>query len=228
MSQFSSQIQELNFAYRQKLEAEKKVAELSEQLQSINNKYVVMLEAKELLAAVSDSNTTAVLDYIMSIINKALSELFQHDVRRVYLEKTMHASQYAHIKVKVVNADGMERDLTLQSGTGLRQVISFLFIVSLIEIRKGRRILLMDELLSGLHSEAKQVVTDIMRIFAEEGFQFIMVEYGVDELGRLYLVEKPNNTAYVTPLDGKYNNEVFVFHRPVEDVDMSVSEETEE
>ena len=229
MSQFTSQVQELQFAYRQKVQAEQKVQELSSKLKTLSDQYVIMLEAKEILAAVSDSNTTAVLDYITSIINKALSELFPYDKRRVYLEKNMHANQYAHIKVKVVNAEGIERDLVLQSGTGLRQVISFLFVISLIEIRKGRRILLMDELLSGLHPEAKAVIADIMRIFAEEGFQFVMVEYGINRLGRIYQVEKPGDTAYVTPLDGAYNDEVFVFHRPVENVDMSTSvDETED
>ena len=228
MSQFTSKVKDLEFAYRQKVEAERKVAEISSHLKTLNDQFLVMLEAKELLAAVSDSNTTAVLDYITSIINNTLGELFPYDKRRVYLEKNMHANQYAHIKVKVVNNEGIERDLMLQSGTGLRQVISFLFVISLIEIRKGRRILLMDELLSGLHPEAKTIVTDIMQIFAEEGFQFVMVEYGINDLGRLYLVEKPENTAYVAPLDGVYNDEIFVFHRPVEEVDMNNIEDVDE
>ena len=94
----------------------------------------------------------------------------------------------------------------------------FLFVLSLIEIRKGRRLLMMDELLSGLHPEAKAIVVRIMTIFAEEGFQFVMVEYGVNELGKIYLVEKPDSTAKVTALDGEYNNEVFVFNRPLENM----------
>lgn len=80
----------------------------------------------------------------------------------------------------------------------------------------------MDELLSGLHPEAKNIIMDIVQIFADEGFQFAMVEYGVDSVGRLYLVEKPTDTATVTPFDGKYNNEIFVFNRPVEEVDKTI------
>ena len=94
----------------------------------------------------------------------------------------MYQGQHAHINIKLTGSNGKVRDLTLQSGTGLRQVISFLFVLSLIEIRKGRRLLLADELLSGLHPEAKRIVTDIIQIFAEEGFQFAFVEYGVNNL----------------------------------------------
>ena len=84
---------------------------------------------------------------------------------------------------KITGEDGIKtRDLQLQTGTGLRQVISFLFILSTIEIRKGRRLLLADELLSGLHPEAKRIVMDILQIFAEDGFQFAFVEYGVNDV----------------------------------------------
>ena len=80
----------------------------------------------------------------------------------------------------------------------------------------------MDELLNGLHPVAKNIVMDIVKIFAEEGFQFAFVEYGVDNVGKIYLVEKPDSVATVTPLGSKYNNEVFVFNRPPEEVDLSI------
>lgn len=31
------------------------------------------------------------------------------------------------------------------------------------------------------------------------------VEYGADNIGRVYLVEKPGEIATVTPMDGTYN-----------------------
>lgn len=227
MSQFTQSIMEIEYRENQRNALIAKIDELGDRLQDLNEQYSVMLEAQQLLATVSDNNTTAVLDYITGIINKALSELFPHDVRRVYLEKTLRAGQHAHINVKLENSEGKSRDLVLQSGTGLRQVISFLFVLSLIEIRKGRRILIMDELLSGLHQEAKGIITDIIKIFADDGFQFIIIEYGVDDLGKIYLVEKPNSKATIHPLEGEYNNEVFIFNRPVEEVDMSISVDEE-
>lgn len=222
MSQYTHDIIVLEQNYLQAQEVKQKIDFLTAKLSEMNERYVTMVEAQQLLTTVSDSNTTAVLDYITGVINKTLGELFPHDSRRIYLEKTMYQGQHAHINIKLTGTNGKVRDLTLQSGTGLRQVISFLFVLSLIEIRKGRRLLIADELLSGLHPEAKRIVTDIIQIFAEEGFQFAFVEYGVNNLGRIYLVEKPNEVATVTPLDGVYNNEVFVFNRPPEDVDLTL------
>lgn len=218
MSQYSQYIQRLRFEIEQRDSNIQKAEKIQETIADLEKKYVDMLEAQQLLSTISEENSNKVLSYITSIINRALSELFPHDTRRVYLEKTLHANQHAHINVVLETSDGRKRDLTIQSGTGLRQVISFLFVLSLIEIRKGRQLLMMDELLSGLHPEAKSVVKRIMTIFAEEGFQFVMVEYGVNDLGKIYLVEKPDNEAKVTALDGEYNNEVFVFNRPLEDM----------
>lgn len=228
MSQFTHDVLVIEQNYLQAQDIKAKIDVLTAKLSDMNAKYVNMIEAQQLLTTVSDSNTTAVLDYITGIINKTLGELFPHDSRRIFLDKTMYQGQHAHINIKLTGSNGKVRDLTLQSGTGLRQVISFLFVLSLIEIRKGRRLLLADELLSGLHPEAKRIVTDIIQIFAEEGFQFAFVEYGVNNLGKVYLVEKPNEIATVTPMDGVYNNEVFVFNRPPEDVDLTIHVEEAE
>lgn len=228
MSQFTHDVLVIEQNYLQAQDIKAKIDVLTAKLSDMNAKYVNMIEAQQLLTTVSDSNTTAVLDYITGIINKTLGELFPHDSRRIFLEKTMYQGQHAHINIKLTGSNGKVRDLTLQSGTGLRQVISFLFVLSLIEIRKGRRLLLADELLSGLHPEAKRIVTDIIQIFAEEGFQFAFVEYGVNNLGKVYLVEKPNEIATVTPMDGVYNNEVFVFNRPPEEVDLTIHVEEAE
>lgn len=222
MSVYSKDIMQLRAQYEQAKDLQMQMDGYIESLSKLNNQYAVFLEAQKLLSVVSDSNTTAVLDYITGIINKALAELFPYDTRRVFLEKKMFNGQYAHIVVKLVNSEGKERDLALQSGTGLRQVISFLFVVSLIEIRKVRRILLMDELLSGLHSHAKRIILEIIKIFAEEGFQFVIVEYEVNNFGKMYIAEKPEQTSTLTPLDGAYHDEIFVFNRPVEEVDKGI------
>lgn len=223
MSKYSQAIMNLESEKHQAITIQKKIDDLCEKLKEENKKYEVMVEAQQLLATVSDSNTTAVLDYITGIINKTLSELFPHDSRRIFLEKKMHNGIHAHINIKLTGTGGKPRDLTLQSGTGLRQVISFLFVLSLIEIRKGRRLLIMDELLSGLHPEAKRIVMDIIQIFAEEGFQFAFVEYGVNDVGKVYIVEKPDTVATVTPVGEQgYHNEVFMFNRPPEDLDLSI------
>ncbi len=227
MSAYTEQILTYDVAFKRQQELKETVDNLRKQLEEENKQYVVMLEAQKLLATVSDSNTKEILDYITGIINKALFELFPYDRQRIYLEKKLHAGQYPHIVVRLESSDGDKRDLEFQTGTGERQVISFLFVVCLIEVRKGRKLLVMDELFSGLHPEAKRIIIDILQIFAENGFQFAMVEYGVDSVGKLYIVEKPNKTATITPLDGEYNGEVFIFNRPAEEIDKSITVDEE-
>lgn len=217
MSQFTSYIQELDFKVSKSDEDKKNLEEKLVKLEEMSKQYVDMLEAQQLLSAVSDRTTTEVLDFITSIVNKALGEIFPNDTRRIYLKKKLHAEQYAHINVILETGDGKQRDFTLQSGNGVRQIVSFLFNVALIEVRKSRRLLIMDEVLNGLHPDAKAVIVDLMEIFAEEGFQFIFVEYGIDNLGKIYLVEKPHNIGYVNALDGEYDNQVFVFNPPSPD-----------
>ena len=228
MSCYTRDITILEQQHLQAIAIKAKVDALVAKLGDMNTQYANMLEAQQLLTTVSDENTATVLDYITGIINKTLGELFPHDSRRIFLKKTMYQGQHAHITVQLTGTNGKVRDFTLQSGTGLRQVVSFLFVLCLIEIRKGRRLLLADELLNGLHPVAKKLVCNILEIFADEGFQFIFVEYGVNSLGRIYLVEKPGEIATITPMDGKYNDEVFVFNRPVEDLEPGVFEEEPE
>lgn len=220
MSEFSAKVIELKQERKTALEVQGKIDALTERLSKDTATYADMLEAQQLIASVSDKNTNAILDYVMGVINKTLAELFPNDSREISLKKTIYRNAYPQITLELTGSNGHKRDLTLQSGTGLRQVISFLFVVSIIEIRKGRRLLVMDELLSGLHPSAKKVIFDIIDIFAEDGFEFACVEYGVNDRGKIYNVENINGKADVNPVDGEYNNQVYIFHRDVENVDM--------
>lgn len=223
MSVYTAQIINLESQYNNTQALIKKIDSLIQRLETMNDRYAVMLEAQQLLATVSDTNTNAVLDYITGIINKTLGEIFPHDPRRVHLERKLYNGQHAHINVKLTGTGGKSRDMVLQTGTGLGQAVSVLFALCLIEIRKGRRLFIADELLNGLHPVAKGVLLDIFKLFTEDGFQFIMVEYGADNVGKMYLVEKPSDETKITPLhDKKYHNEIFVFNRPPEDVDLSI------
>lgn len=208
--------------FQQNERLKNEIDRLIEEIGEMNERYATMLEASQLLTTVSDDNTRAVLDYVTGVVNKTLAELFPHDTRRVYIQNSMYQGKHAHINIKLIGSNGKTRDMTTQTGTGVRQTISYLYLLALVEIRKGRRLIVADELLNGLHPVAKRIVSDVISIFAEEGFQFAMVEYGIDDLGKIYLVEKPGPVATVTPLGGNYNNEVFIFNRPPEEVDLSI------
>lgn len=190
----------LKKSIRDRKNLERKVKSLRTSLSESQEEYVNLLDAQKLLSTVSDDNTEAVLDFITGVINKTLSEIFKNDTRRIYLKKKLFAGSKPHIVVELVNADGISVDMEIQSGTGLRQVVSGLFTVCLVEIRKGRRLVIFDERFSGLHYQAARILSEIFEIFAEGGFQFIFVDYAIMPKGKVYNVEKIGTEAKVYSL----------------------------
>lgn len=213
----------LNKDLKDKEKLEKRISDSKEELAKAQRDYMNLVNAQKLLSTVSDDNTEATLLFVSGVINKALAEIFKSDTRRIFLSRKLYGGTRPHIVVELENSKGERLDMSIQSGTGLRQIVSVLFVICLIEIRKGRRLLILDERLSGLHSEAKRILSEIINIFAEGGFQFIFVEYSLNTLGKLYNVEKPGNEAKVYALDGLdySNDDVFLFS----DVDLTLLDE---
>lgn len=186
-------------ADRSRLEASE--AKLSEQLYQSQLELVNMLDAQKLLATVSDDNTEKTLSFITGMVNKVLAEIFKSDIPRITLTKKLYAGSRPHVLVELINGSGNTLDMSIQSGVGLTQVVSFMYAICLIEIRKGRRLLIMDERLNGLHKEAKRILAEVIKIFAEGGFQFIFVEYGLNKLGKMYNVEKRGDSSIIRAID---------------------------
>lgn len=186
-------------ADRSRLEASE--AKLSEQLYQSQLELVNMLDAQKLLSTVSDDNTEKTLSFITGMVNKVLAEIFKSDIPRITLTKKLYAGSRPHVLVELINGSGNTLDMSIQSGVGLTQVVSFMYAICLIEIRKGRRLLIMDERLNGLHKEAKRILSEVIKIFAEGGFQFIFVEYGLNKLGKMYNVEKRGDSSIIRAID---------------------------
>lgn len=186
-------------ADRSRLEASE--TKLSEQLYQSQLELVNMLDAQKLLSTVSDDNTEKTLSFITGMVNKVLAEIFKSDIPRITLTKKLYAGSRPHVLVELINGSGNTLDMSIQSGVGLTQVVSFMYAICLIEIRKGRRLLIMDERLNGLHKEAKRILAEVIKIFAEGGFQFIFVEYGLNKLGKMYNVEKRGDSSIIRAID---------------------------
>lgn len=226
MSMYATAIGSLKRDLALRNELEEKVEKLSTVLNKYRQDYIDMVDAQRLLATISDENTEATLRFITGVVNKALAEIFPSDTRKITLKKRLFAGTKPHIVVELTNGKGEVLDLSLQSGTGLNQVVSGLFLICLVEVRKGRRLVIFDEKFSGLHKEAKAILSEIIKIFAEGGFQFIFVEYGMNNIGKIYNVEKPSDVSNAFPLDGDLeysDSDVFLFTGRPENVDLDES-----
>lgn len=178
-----------------------KIIAMEAQCKEMDNKFNVYCRASSILGSVADKNTETKISAITGVINKALAILFPDGSRSIELTQKMHNNAYPHFLVTLKVEDGQTRSFK-QSGTGLAQVISFLFTACLIDARGGRKVMVMDELLNGLHPDAKGIVRDLMLALCDK-FQFIIVEYGMN-IGKQYEVVKNNGVSTVTAIDREY------------------------
>lgn len=178
-----------------------KIIELERQCKERDEKFDIYCRASSILGSVADKNTEIKIGAITGVINKALALLFPDGSRSVELRQSMYRNAYPHFNVILTVENGVTRTFK-QSGTGLAQVVSFLFTACLIDARGGRKVMVMDELINGLHPSAKQIVKELMLALSDK-FQFVVVEYGLD-IGKQYIVEKVNGTSSVRVGDGLY------------------------
>ena len=222
---YSTHIGMIKRALSDKKRLEARQATLTKDLKEAQSLYVNMLDAQKVLSVISDENTARTLDFITGMVNKVLAEMFSTDVPHIKITKKLYMDCKPHIIVELIDGSGNSLDMALQSGTGLSQVVSFMYAICLIEIRKGRRLLIMDERLNGLHKEAKRIISEVIKIFAKGGFQFIFVEYGLNDIGKIYNVEKLGNESKLVSLDdGQTYDDNMVY---LGDVDLSVLSEEE-
>lgn len=184
---------------------EKRISYLNE-ASEIYEKIGVYEGANKLLNAVSDKTLGAMLDTVTSAVNNVLAEMFRNsgDTYEIRLVKGLYAGRIAHMKLELMQ-NGNPRDLSLQSGDGIKQVISFLFITLLISVSGGRRLIIMDEVLNGLSPEAAEgAVAALFKTFAKNGFQFIMVDQGrynpgssIDGITEYVTIVKKDGTSRV-------------------------------
>lgn len=198
-------------AARERDEAE--ILRLKNELDTLIEEWNILDEGVKVLAGVSDENIKKVLGFVSGVINKTLAEIFKSDTRKIDFIFKTYRDVHSHILIQLTNSHGVTLDMNLQTGTGLKQIVSALFTICLIEIRKGRRLVIFDERFSGLHKEAKAILVEILKIFAEGGFQFIFVEYSLNNLGKIYNIEKPGTAAVAYALeDREYSDDdVFIF-----------------
>lgn len=218
---YATTIGAMENALKNKKHLEQEVLHNRELLINNQSLYVQMLNAQKILSTVADKNTDQILKFITGMINKVLSEVFPDDIYQVKMQRKLFGGAKPHVNIELVDGKGHVLDMAVQCGTGLNQIVSFMYVICLIEIRKARRLIILDERLNGLHKTAKKFMSHIIEIFVNGGFQFIFVEYALNDLQKIYNVEKKGDVSKLIPIDGEYDD-TWIFS---EEADLSVLDE---
>lgn len=165
-----------------------------------NNKEALDIasHAIEILRNVSDETVGKAYRFLEQSLNNALEKMFKNTTRRIELKESLQRGQYPQLSVILHVGKNKTRSLKNDSGHGIMQIVSLLSILCLIVITGSRRIVVMDEIISGLDVENRKIVNDIMWTFTEIGFQFIVSEHGfVPEGSKVYVLEMVGDVSGV-------------------------------
>lgn len=157
---------------------EKSINDLVEKNTKNKEALDIATHAIEILRQVSDEAVKQAYEFLELNLNAALEKMFQNTTRKIRLKEYVRNHQYPQLEIELTVGNGKVRSLKTDSGHGLAQIVSLLSILSLIVITDSRRILVMDEVISGLSVHNRKIVTDILWSFTEIGFQFIINEHG--------------------------------------------------
>lgn len=158
----------------------------------------IATHAIDLLRQVSDEAVTTSYKFIEESLNSALAKMFVHTVRKIQLHEYTRGNQYPQLEFDLIVANGKKRSLKADSGHGLAQIVSILSILALIVLTDGRRLLVMDEIASGLSEHNRKILSDILWNFTAIGFQFVVNEHGfVPKGAKVYQLQMINDVSRV-------------------------------
>ena len=158
----------------------------------------IATHAIEILRKVSDEAVSKAYGFLEQSLNTALARMFENTTRKIEIYEFTRNGQYPQLELKLHVGNGKIRSLKSDSGHGLAQIVSLLSILSLIVITGSRRILVMDEIISGLSVHNRKIVNDILWSFTEIGFQFIVNDHGfIPEGSSVYHLEMVGDVSGV-------------------------------
>lgn len=181
---------------KEKLEAE--IRALAAEAKNNQEALDIATHAIDILRQVSDKEVIDAYKFLEGSLNDSLARMFVNTTRSIRLHEYTRDGQYPQLEIELFVGGNKKRSLKSDSGHGIAQIVSLLSILSLIVITNSRRIMVMDEIISGLSVHNRQIVSDILWTFTEIGFQFIINEHGyVPQGSKVYYLEMIGDVSHV-------------------------------
>lgn len=190
MSTLTARVQGIRHNYDAKVKTKDKLQELLEQYQKGYMNFDIIIETQRILSTVADENTTRVVNFIENIINKALLQMYPAGDYYIEVKKSLRGGVNPQMDVVLYTSDGKSLDLEDQAGDGISRIVSLLFSLCVIELQGVRKFVAVDEVLNGFHEDSLVIVKSILTMFVRGGFQFIMSEYDILDMGTIYEAQK--------------------------------------
>lgn len=198
---------------KQKEQLENQIAQLLKNKNIASENLDIAANAVAVLRLISDDAVQQSYRFIQDSVNGTLERIFSKSTRKIQLKEGTYRNQYPQLEIELYVEGGKTRSLKSDSGHGLMQIISLLCVLSLIVITGSRRLLVLDEVLSGLSAKSRMIVCEVLWAFTSIGFQFVLNEHGlIPENSYVVHLETLNSVssikeAYIaetgTYLDGK-------------------------
>lgn len=198
---------------KQKEQLEMQIAQLLKNKNIASENLDIAANAVAVLRLVSDDAVQQSYKFIQDSVNGTLERIFSKSTRKIQLKEGTFRNQYPQLEIELYVEGGKTRSLKSDSGHGLMQIISLLCVLSLIVITGSRRLLVLDEVLSGLSAKSRMIVCEVLWAFTSIGFQFVLNEHGLIPENSYVIHLETENTissvkeAYIaetgTYLDGK-------------------------
>lgn len=225
-------------AEKSKQSLEDTINRLAEQNKNNKEALDIASNAIIILRQVSDEAVSQAYGFLETSLNSALARMFKNTTRKIEIKESIRNNQYPQLELILHVGNGKTRSLKTDSGHGLAQIVSILSILSLIVITGSRRILVMDEVISGLSVHNRKIISDILWSFTEIGFQFIVNEHGfIAEGSHVYHLEMNGDVSSIKQdyiakngvyLQGDGNKDYDYSEKGVEIVNISDTDEVED
>lgn len=173
------------------------------QIRQIMEDIEVLEKTSEFLKGMVDTRTAEAYDRIEETMNWCLSKVPLKQNYEISINEFEDKRYGRGVALDLIDKDTKKvRTVKNQTGTAISQIVSFLLSVVIIAISDSSRIMVMDELFSGLDDkESIRNFSDILVALTEnEGFQFHVVEQNRDIAS--------NEEVNVIPLDLEENSSV--------------------